>query len=53
LGKLSEILTEKQRFNKIGNLISHMRVSGKIKNTGSKKNPSPSSSKNSDFEAKA
>lgn len=38
-GKLSEALDEKQKQNKIGNLITNMRRSGKIINIGSRKGP--------------
>ena len=38
-GKLSEALDDEQKQNKIGNLITNMRRSGKIKNIGSRKKP--------------
>lgn len=35
IDKLSEALTEKQKINKVGNLISALRIKGKIENKGS------------------
>jgi len=35
--KLSTALTDKQKINKAGNLISTLRIEGKIKNNGSDK----------------
>ena len=37
--ELSEMLTEKQKTNKINNLITKLREANKIINTGSKKAP--------------
>ena len=39
LGKLSDTLDDNQKYNKISNLITKMRRSGQIINTGSKKAP--------------
>lgn len=38
--KLSTALTEKQKINKVGNLISSLRMEGKVKNNGSDKKSS-------------
>ena len=38
-GKLSEALDDDQKHNKISNLITNMRRSGKTKNVGSRKAP--------------
>ncbi len=37
--KLPEWMSEKQKKNKIGNLISELRMSGKTQNLGSFNNP--------------
>ncbi|MBF2052719.1 MAG: putative DNA binding domain-containing protein [Candidatus Sericytochromatia bacterium] len=37
--KLGDILTEEQKMNKIGNLLTSLRRSKQIKNTGSRKKP--------------
>ena len=37
---LSDVLSEDQKNNKIGNLLTKMRLSGLIYNAGSKSNPS-------------
>jgi len=39
LGKLSDALDDKQKHNKIGNLITGMRVAETIVNSGSRKTP--------------
>ncbi|MEI7907186.1 MAG: RNA-binding domain-containing protein [Bacteroidota bacterium] len=39
MNKLSDALSEKQKEDKIGNLLTNMRRSGKIVNTGSRKTP--------------
>ena len=39
INKLSDALSEKQKEDKIGNLLTNMRRSGKIVNTGSRKAP--------------
>lgn len=39
LVKLSDVLNAEQKKNKIGNLLTNLRRSGKIKNTGPKKTP--------------
>ena len=38
--KLSSALTDKQKINKVGNLISALRIEGKVKNNGSDKKSS-------------
>jgi len=38
--KLSRALTDKQKINKVGNLISALRIEGKVKNNGSDKKSS-------------
>lgn len=40
LNKLSDALTEKQKFNKINNLLTKLRLSGRIFNSGSDAAPS-------------
>jgi ATP-dependent DNA helicase RecG len=40
LEKLSAALNEKQKINKVGNLITALRIDGSIKNNGSDKKPS-------------
>ena len=37
--KMHEVLNEKERLNKIGNLLSSLRVSGKIINRGTRSRP--------------
>jgi ATP-dependent DNA helicase RecG len=39
MSKLSDVLDDKQKHNKIGNLITAMRVAETIINTGSRKSP--------------
>jgi ATP-dependent DNA helicase RecG len=38
-GKLSEALDDSQKKNKIGNLLSDLRLKGRIYNSGSKAKP--------------
>lgn len=39
LVKLSDVLDEAQKKNKIGNLLTNLRRAGKIRNTGPRKTP--------------
>ncbi len=38
-GKLSDVLDDKQKYNKMRNLLQALRTEGKIENTGSKRKP--------------